>query len=215
MATQLGLYNSALSLIGERGLNPSTGLSENAPSRFVLDDVYTGPPTLANRCLSKGLWRFAQRTQALTASGSSTPSAGYTYAFDAPSDFIRTIGVWTDTTRSVPLRDYVVEGAVFSANITPFVIAYVSNGASYGGNLAAWPADFADYAAAVLARRACPRIKAGKLEDLQKEEARALADALSHSAMEGPKQRPPVGSWVRGRLGAGRDDGRATGWSSS
>lgn len=215
MATQLGLYNQALSLIGERGLNPSTGLTENVPSRYALDDIYTGPPTLTDRCLSKGLWRFAQRTQSLSESGSSTPSPGYTYAFDRPSDFIRVIGIWTDTTRSMPLRDYVVEGAVWSANITPIIVAYVSNGASYGGALASWPADFTDYAAAVLGRRACPRIKAGALEDLKKEEARALADALAHSAMEGPKSVPPLGTWSRARLGSPRDDGRATGWSSS
>jgi hypothetical protein len=213
VATQLGLYNSALSLLGDRGLHPSLGLTEDRPARYALDDAYVGPPTLIDRCLEMGMWRFAKRTVSIAHSG--TPGLGFQYAFPKPSDFIRIIGIWTEETRSMPLRRYDSEGAVISANITPIIVSYVSNGASYGGGLANWPASFTEYASAALARLACPRIKAGALADLEKEEAKRLADARSHSAMEGPVIDQPLGNWARARMGGSWRDRKSTGWSTS
>jgi hypothetical protein len=213
VATQLGLYNLALSLMGDRGLHPSLGLAEDRPARLALDDVYAGPPTLTDQCLEMGLWRFAKRTVSIAASGS--PSPGFSYAFPRPTDCIRPFGFWTEATRSTPLRDMDSEGSVWSANITPIIVSYISNHASYGGLLTAWPATFTEYAACRLARLAAPRIKAEAVDSLLKEEARRLADARSHSAMEGPTVEAPLGRWARARMGGDWRNGRSTGWSDS
>lgn len=199
--TQLGLYQGALSLLGDRGLGTS-GLAEDRDARYALDDVYAGPPTIIDRCLQMGLWRFAKRTVSITQSV--TASLGYQYGFARPTDFIRPYALWQDTTRKTPLVEYDAEGAVFSANQTTIVVEYISNHASYGGNLALWPADFAAYVEATMARLASPRIKADALTAMQAEESRRLADARSHSAMEGPPRRKPLGNWARARLTPGR-----------
>lgn len=199
--TQLGLYQGALSLLGDRGLG-SSGLAEDRDARYALDDVYAGPPTIIDRCLEMGLWRFAKRTQSITQAV--TASVGYTYGFTRPSDFIRPYAFWTDSSRSVPLRQYDAEGAVWSANQTVIVVEYISNGGSYGGNFALWPASFSAYVEACMARLAAPRIKADSVEAMQKEESRRLADARSHSAMEGPARQKAIGSWIRARVTPGR-----------
>lgn len=198
---QLGLYQGALTLLGDRGLGAS-GLAEDRDARYALDDVWAGPPTIIDRCLEMGLWRFAKRTQSLTQAV--TPSVGFTYGFTRPADFIRPYAFWTDSSRNVPLREYDAEGAVWSANQPGIIVEYISNGGSYGGNLALWPTSFAAYVEATMARLGAPRIKSSSLLEMQKEESRRLADARSHSAMEGPAKQKPMGNWVRARMTPGR-----------
>ena len=89
--SQLSLYNGALTILGERKLS---SLTENRETQYKLTDIWDNDAV--NRCLQMGQWNFAMRAVQLDASPSVTPSFGYQYAFDKPTDYIRLSGLCTD-----------------------------------------------------------------------------------------------------------------------
>jgi len=77
---QLGLYNMACTLCGERVL---ASLTENRESRRLLDQAWTdGNGGAIQFCLEQGLWSWAIRSMAYTYSPSVQPLYGYQYAFN-------------------------------------------------------------------------------------------------------------------------------------
>lgn len=78
--------------------------------------------------LESGLWKFAIKTVALTA-GVDTPSAGYGYAFDKPTDWQRTVRVFrligsglTACEEEIDFRD---ESNDLHANYSPIQLRYI------------------------------------------------------------------------------------------
>lgn len=199
MASKLGLYNSALLIIGERKL---ASLSEPREPRRALDDAWDDAVAY---CLEMGFWNFAMRAVQADHSASVTPAFGYTYAFAKPEDFIRTYALGSTETFDPPLLTVVDEPNYWYANIDPLYAKYVSNDTAYGMDLSLWSESFADYVSIRLANKTCKRIT-GKFpdDDMKKEEKRALAQARSKDAMDEPPGFPPRGTWVTSRLG-GRD----------
>jgi hypothetical protein len=65
---------------------------------------------------------------------------------------LRTTRVCADEFFNVPLEDYEEENGIYYAAITPFYLSYVSNDASYGGDLSRWPPNFVEYAKHVAGR---------------------------------------------------------------
>jgi hypothetical protein len=204
MATKLGVYNDALELIGERSLS---SVSENREPRRVLDGRYD---SALNYCLEAGYWNFAMRSVEFTADTVVEPPFGFTYAFEKPSDWIRTAALSDSETFMTPLRHYVDEGDYWFADITPIYVRYVSNGATYGLDLTRWPETFTRYVVAHLAAEICERLtqNSSKLEELRRLEKRRLADAKAKDAINDPVGRVPTGSWVLSR-GAFRRHDRA------
>jgi hypothetical protein len=196
-ATRLTLYNGALLECGEREL---TSLTEAREPRRLLDRVWdTG---FVDYCLGQGQWTFAKRSRQLAPSTSITPSYGHQYAYEIPTDHIRTIGVWTDEYCTSPLLSYKVEASHWFTDLEPIYVSYVSNDALYGGDLGSWPADFVRAAETYLAARIVKRLTQSTDEELTlHKKAKALfLDAASGDAMEGPTVFPPRGTWVRARL---------------
>jgi hypothetical protein len=198
MTSQLALYNESLAYLGERKLG---SLSENREPRRVLDDFYS---STVNYCLARGFWNFAMRAVSMTASATITPQFGYTFAFEKPSDWVRTFMV-SDNENFYPLlARYNDEAFVIYCDAAPLYFKYVSNNASYGLNLAAWPETFADYVALRLAYRAAKRIKnagADEVESLMKQAIRACSVAGGVDAMDEPPMQPPTGTWAQSRAG--------------
>lgn len=199
MATKLGLYNSALIILGERRL---ANLTEAREPRRAIDDAYDDAVAY---CLEIGFWNFAMRAIQADHSASVTPAFGYTYAFAKPEDFIRTYSLGSTETFDPPLLTIVDEPNYWYANVDPLYAKYVSNDVAYGMDLSLWSESFTDYVANRLAVKTCKRIT-GKFADdtLLKQEKRALAQARSKDAMDEPPGFPPRGTWVTSRLG-GRD----------
>lgn len=203
MTTRLDLYNMALLEIGEREL---ASLTEDREPRRVLDQVWnTG---FVDYVLKNGQWKFAKRTIEMANEPSITPGFGYSKAYTRPSDLVRITGITSDEYGQNPLTAYAAEGAYFFADVEPFYLSYVSNNASYGGDLSRWPSDFTLYAHTYLAMRVCKRLTQDKSEfdrlvDLGK---KRLSEAKSADAMEGPTIFPPAGSFVRARQGSARGD---------
>lgn len=197
MATKLGIYNEALRLIGERSL---ATLAENREPRRVIDEYYD---QALDYCLEQGFWNFAMRSAELSASTTVEPAFGFTYAFEKPSDWIRTAAVSAGDTFTVPLREYNDEAGYIFAHVDPVYVRYVSNGASYGLDLSRWPETFTKYVATHIAAEIVERItqNATKHEELRRLEKRRLVDARSKDAMADPVGKIPTGSWVNSRGG--------------
>jgi hypothetical protein len=198
--TQLGLYNEALRLIGERRL---ASISENREPRRVLDDIWNDGAI--DYCLEQGQWNFAMRAIEITESAT-VPAFGYQYAFDKPNDFIRTAGMAEDERFARPLIETNEEVGFWFANITPIYIRFVSNAATYGGDLQRWPSTFSKFVAAYLASEACFTLTQSTEKQkyiLGLMEYR-LKKSRSLDAMSDPTMFMPQGGWSSSRIGNSR-----------
>jgi hypothetical protein len=198
MATKLGLYQEALELLGER---PLASLTEEREPRRALDGAYDR--TVAG-CLEAGFWNFALRSVELEAEAAITPAFQFNYAFQKPTDWVRTFIVSPhDEFTFVQDYPFLDENGYWHSDDDPLYVRYVSNDTDFGIALGNWPQSFTTYVATSLARRIVKRISNSQtdLETLFKLESRAKAEAQSKDAMnEGPKSMP-AGSWVMSRLG--------------
>jgi hypothetical protein len=202
-ATQLGLYNEALRLIGERRL---ASLTENREPRRVLDDIWNDG--VIDYCLEQGQWNFAMRAVEIEKSTTTIPAFGYVNAFDKPNDHIRTAGVCEDEFFTTPLLRMVEEVGFWVADIDPIYVRYISNAATYGSDLTRWPKTFTKYVAVYLASEAVFTLT----QSVEKQNyifglmARRLIDARSKDAMADPTAFMPQGGWTQSRRGGGRRD---------
>lgn len=198
-ATQLSLYNGALTKLGERTL---ASLTENREARRALDDVWSR--NAIDTCLAAGLWNFAGRSVQFDYDPDKTPAWGYQCAFEIPDDWIRFMAVSTDPYFQVPLLQYSYEGAYFYCDLQRLWARYVSNDATnYGGNLSIWPDNFQRYVEAYLAAAICMRVTGSKdkTEEAEKEREITLLKAKSTDAMNESTTLLPPGNWRQARHG--------------
>lgn len=196
--TQLQLYNEALvEHLGEREL---ASLTEDREPRRVLDRIWASG-AFASRVLEQGQWNFATRVSKLEYNPAITPTFGYRYAFDKPTDLVRLTGLTTDECMRSPVLHYTEETQYWFSDLTEMYIGYVSNDASFGGDLAQWPESFVRFAAAELAFAAAKRISNSKADkdDIKAEKQRLLNVAKNLDAMNGPTRFMPQGLWVSSR----------------
>lgn len=200
MADKLGIYNLVMVLVHERHL---ASLSENREPRRVLDDVYDHA---VKEALEEAQWNFMLRAIQTDASVTVTPQFGWKYAFNKPTDWLRTTMVSTVETFTPPLLDFDDETGFWYANFTPLFVKYQSNDPQYGLNLGAWTANFTKYVSYLLAEYACGRIsgKADLLDGpsgISSRLKKARIKAKSNDAMDlGPREMP-TGTWARSRRG--------------
>jgi hypothetical protein len=198
MPSKLSIYNGALTIIGERRL---ASLSENREPRYKLDEIWDNE--MVDRVLQMGQWKFAKRTVELTASPSVTPSFGYQFAFEQPSDFKRTMAVAHDEYFNIPITRYSVEGSFWFCDQEQIYVAYVSNDAQFGGDMSLWPPNFTEMVEHYMAWKVAPRIAGIDISDkrLGRQWKAMLADAKATDAMESPAKFAPQGGWARSRKG--------------
>lgn len=202
MTDRLSLYNGALRECGERKL---ASLSENREPRRLLDDIWQAGEGVVRYVLQRKQWRFGRRSLELAADPAIEPAFGYQFAFAWPDDHCRTCGVFSEERLETPLLNYQTEGRFWYADQDPIWVTYVSDDASYGGDLSIWPPNFVLYVETYMASLIAHRLTGSKANrnDLIKLAAMRLKEAANTDAMEGPTVFPPVGSWVRARM-AGR-----------
>ena len=205
MTTKLLIFNGALRMCGERKL---ASLRENRQPRHSLDDEWADGAV--DYCLGAGQWKFAKRTVEIASSVGVTPAFGYSKAFAIPEDFIRTAALCSDPYLNTPLLAYSQEQSYWFADVDPIYVSYISNDASYGGDLSLWPQEFVMFVQAYLAGKIVTTLTQDKEQRKQSLglERKYLLEAKSSDAMEGPTTFPPQGAWVSARLGrgAGRRD---------
>lgn len=211
MIDRLGLYQGALRILKQRKL---ASLTENVESRRLLDDAWDAEEV--GGCLEAGQWLFATRSIAIDNAPSITPSFGYRYGFNKPTDWVRTMALCSDEFFNVPLNEMVDEAGYWYSNLTRMYVKYVSNDNAYGFNFALWPQTFQQFVMAALAQTVGPRLVQGSvdMEEVNKTYERALRDAMAKDAMNGPTAFPPTGQWAASRYG-GLSGRRGSRWNGS
>lgn len=203
-ATKLRLFNDALRQCHERKLST---LADTREGRRLLDEAWGDGSTNGSvkRCLEMGQWTFATRTVQLDFSPSVTPSFGFRYAFDYPEDFVRLAGIYSDEFCHCPLTLYSAERAYWYCDLETIYVQYVSNHASYGGDLSLWPENFGKTVAADLAHEIVGNLTKDKgiRDDVIAEWRYWKKEASAVDAMNRPTKMLPQGSWASARLGGG------------
>ncbi|CAB4223332.1 hypothetical protein UFOVP1670_23 [uncultured Caudovirales phage] len=203
--TRLAIYNGALTHCGERTI---ANLTVNEEGRRLLDNVWNDGGV--QWCLEQGQWRFAMRTFHATPETAVTPQFGLKNAFAKPSDWMDTAAVCQDEYFKVPLLNYADEAGYWFADLDDIYVKIVSNSASYGMNLAGWPASFTEFVKAYFAWKIAPKLTGGDkiAERLWNPEnpkrgvvAIAMLVAKNRDAQSGPTTFPAVGGWIRSRWG--------------
>ena len=204
--TRLELYNSALTICGERHI---ASLTEDREPRRLLDHVWDTDGVKA--CLEMGQWKFAMRSVRIDYDADVTPDYGYRRAFTKPDDWVVTSALCSDEYFRAPLTEYVDETGYWYSDLDTIYVRYVSNDSSYGNDMSLWPASFADYVAAYFARKIVLKLTADekKIDMVEKREEKNLKTAKNKDAMGGAQQFPAPGNFVnsRGNGGGRRDRG--------
>lgn len=198
MTSKLTIYNGSLTVLGERKL---ADLGEQREPRHKLDDIWDND--MVDRVLQHGQWNFAARAVELQASTTTTPSFGYQFAFDKPSDYIRLLGIASDEFFTHPLTRYSDEAAWWFTDLEMIFVKYVSNDTQFGQDFSLWPENFTEYVEHYMAYKVAPRLTGLKFDadELEKKKDKRLLDAKSTDAMESPAQFAPRGGWAQSRQG--------------
>jgi len=198
MPSKLSIYNGALTILGERKL---ADLTENREPRHKLDTIWDNE--FVDRILQYGQWNFAQRTVELEYSPSINPSFGYQYAFDKPTDFIRTLGLCHDEYFTMPITRYSDESQWIFTDSQIIYLKYVSNDSQWGQDYSLWPPNFTEFAEHYLAYKVAPTIAGMNFNEreLERKQKTLLLEAKSTDAMEQPAKFAPRGDWARSRQG--------------
>lgn len=193
MASVLTVYNAALRHCGLRKL---ASASEAVESRRALDDAYDDALRFM---LERGFWNFAVRTIEMSAP-TVTPIFGFNYAHEKPADWRRTLTIAADDRLSAPIR-FVDEAGYWNADYETIYVRYISDDASYGGDLTKWPQSFAEAFSSYLALQVVERLTQSdtKIERIAKLHQRSLSFALSRDAMDEPPGELPRGGWASSR----------------
>ena len=205
MTDQLSLYNGALRLLKERRLS---SLSEARECRRLLDDAWGDGRTYGSvaYCLQDGQWVFARRTVQIDFSPSITPTFGYRYAFDHPSDMVKPVAICSDQYLTQPLLHYQDEGSYWYCDLQTIYVSYISNGVTFGGDMSRWGEKFVKLVEAHLAMEIAPNLtnSDGAIRLAEAAYLKAIKAARSDDAMRQPTRFLPPGSWVSARGGGGR-----------
>lgn len=210
MASQLGIYNGAMLLAGERFL---ASLTEEREPRRLLDQVWADGGIKA--CLEMGQWQFATRTVEIDYDSSIEPSFGYSRAFEKPSDWVLTCALCSDEYFNQPLLHYEDEAGYWYADIDTLYVRYVSNGVTYGLDLNKWPESFNEVVKEYFCSKVVKKITGS--DEKEAESQRRLKDkvreAENRSMMTAPTRFPARGSWglARQRYGRRGDRGNTSG----
>lgn len=197
MADKLSLYGGACLALGERRVS---SLTENSVMRRRLDTAWDSG--VVRGCLGRGLWNHAMRSVRLDYSPSVEPPFGLRYAFDKPTDWVRTAIVAHDPYFSNALRRYSDEAAFWFADLDAIFVRFVSDDPSFGMNFGAWPENFTEFVEHSLAFKVA-KSTTGSNTDADALEARVkrlLVKARSTDAMDEATTSIPSG-WVAARRG--------------
>lgn len=147
---QLGLYNNALTLIGQTKL---AGLTEDRESRYYLDDAWE--LDAVKYCLEIVKPRFATKTAKLD-----TPDTSDDHDLDSvhdlPDDYITLVGFFSDSKLDNPISRFILDAETIACEYDTAYLRYISD--DFEAFFGDWTASFARVVAAYLAREICLKI---------------------------------------------------------
>ncbi len=206
MATQLGVINDTLSMLGDSEIAQSELTDQTRETARVLASAW---PDAVDFVLSAAPWIFASRIVALTPFGEvgeqeTYAAPGYSRAFQIPDDHLR-----TNWLRATPYPDtqpirFVMQDGFWHADLTMLYASYVSHQYRSPDD---WTPLFAKTVAAYLAFIRGPRIRpAADANELRLKYDAMMDQARTVDASEQPFAWHRTGRLVRSRGGHG--DGR-------
>jgi hypothetical protein len=199
MTSQVDIANRALTKLGASRII-SFG-DDNKQSRAILSmfDI------VRDAELRSHIWSFSVKRESLPALAS-TPSWGFQYEYQMPSDSLRLLmvndiynGPSMEDYRNQPVADYSLEGNKILANFAaPLKIRYVSRVT----DTTQWDSMFVEAFACRLAMELAEDLTQSntKREMAQNEYMAALRGAIRASSVEQPAQALPDNSWLLSRL---------------
>lgn len=205
--TKLQLWNDALAAQGQAVL-------------LATDEAGVAGATLAEMfdrtvlyCLEQGYWNFATKTATLATEGG-TVLFGYTYPYQKPTGWMRTILLSANEDYWPPFEQYEDANDQIHADVSPLYMAYVDSVtalATEGNPITApydWPESFSTYVSMELAKRICRRIggASDEYDRLVQLAKNARDDGLSKDATNEGVRYPPDGRWTMSRRGGTRGD---------
>lgn len=197
MATKLQVWNQALVHLEKPALS---GLTANIEARYVFDAAWDG---VVEEALNEGDWNFAKVSAALVINGAEPPAIGWSYVFDYPDDYMRTIAVSNVPDFRQPFYDFVDQGGFLHANQDVMYLRFISRGMMADDQVEKWPTMFWRYVAVKLAFETCGKLTSGSTKEavLEKRKEKALRQAKSVDARNENNKVEQTGSWMRARRG--------------
>lgn len=197
MASKLDVWNQALVHLEKE---PLASLSSEKEARYVFDAAWPG---VVAQAFNEGDWNFAKKSVALSLNNSETAALGWSYVFDYPDDYERTIAVSNVPDFAQQFFDYIDQDGFIHANTNALYLRYVSTTKQADNQVTAWPTMFWRYVAVKLAHETCGKLTSGATlgDKLEKMEKKALRQLKSVDARNQPNAQIPAGSWIRARRG--------------
>lgn len=197
MADKLGVWVQACVHLG---LARVTSLTEDTETRYVFDDAWPG---VLAEAFNSGDWNRFKKTVQLSASSTGTASVGFSYVYDYPADYVRTVTVSPNTLFDSIYEDWRDEGGYLHANTTPVYLRYISNNLADDAGVQYWPDMFWRYVAVLLAFETCERLTQSttSVELLAKLLERTHRKAKNIDARNENNKVLRSGSWLRARGG--------------
>lgn len=195
MTTQLAVFNETLRLLERTVLTTTTEETEDGRQLRGAWDA------AVKACFEEGNWKFAL-AQANLGRASETPTFGWSYAYQKPTGWVRTVFLSETGLVDEPLREYDDIAGKIVANVETVYMTYVSS--AFFTRIGDWSQKFADFVAADLATRVAVILASpgeGKLKMLEEKRVYRMKDALSFDAMQGPPGRLDRGRWVNAGRG--------------
>ena len=202
MANKLEVWNQALVHLEKEALASLTSQTE---ARYVFEKAWPG---VVEEAFNEGDWNFAKVSAALVLNNVETAATGWTYVFDYPSDYLRTLTVSNVPDFQQAFVDYIDQGGFLHANQNVMYLRYISNAkmaaATADADLA-WPTLFWRYVALKLAYETCGKLTGGSTlrDSLERRKEKALRQAKSIDARNENNKIDRPGSWLRARRGFG------------
>ena len=139
----------------------------------------------------------------LTYSPSIDPAFGFRYAFDKPSDWVRTAIVSADENFTDELLNYEDQGAYWYSDHETIYVRYISDDNAFGMDIANWPANFTRYVEHYFAFRIAKATSNSNtdVELLETKVKRLLNEAKATDAMDESTKVLKPGSWSSARVG--------------
>ena len=195
MVTKLAVWKQALIHLE---LATITDVTDDVEAVNVFNNAWDGTVL---ECFNSGDWNAFKKSAALSESGTGTASVGWSYVFDYPDDYLRTVAVSPIPRFDEPWGDFLDEGGFLHANTTPVYLRYISD--AQATVLTNWPVMFWRYVALQLAVDTCGKLTNGAslYDKLSKERDVAWRKAKSIDARNENHKRVSRGSWMKARLG--------------
>jgi hypothetical protein len=199
MADKLAVWKQALVHLERETI---TTLTDDVEPVYVFGAAWAGA---VEEAFSSGDWNFAKATVALSADGAGTPAVGWSYVFDYPADWLRSVAISDRADFSSQFIDYADEGGNLHANTDALYLRYISSTKMADGQISTWPTMFWRYVALKLAFDTCGKLTSGdtlerKIFDRME---KALRQAKNVDARNENNKVIRTGSWVLSRRGAG------------